>query len=385
MRFLFFFLLFAFAACTFRAGDQSYLADDRPEFPKGTDTVENAFALLYQLGVHKGDTFLLLLDPANRKEYIGAFFWGRSKKHSDFHKIDRRDRILITSSVFGAMLEQLGLSQRVIGVDNGRYITSDSLSKRIADGAVKDIAPTGQFMSEKALGLGADLLLAYYIDAKGMKELMRMDAKGLRTVFIENYLEPHPLGRAEWIKVLGYMLGKPAESEKYYAEMSLRYFDLQEKARRFEVGPKNVLVNAPFQGIWDLPGVYSYMGQLLRDAHVLPALIDTSKVRISSDIEKVYNKGGQSEIWLNPGACRTYDCLLQLDKRLADFKAVKEKQVYNSTKLQTAYGGNAYWETGVIDPALVLSDIIQICYPMRNGKIAPRPDPDSLYFFEPLK
>ena len=51
------------------------------------------------------------------------------------------------------------------------------------------------------------------------------------------------------------------------------------------------------------------------------------------------------------------------DNRYADFKAVKNRQVFNNNARVNEAGGNDYWEGGISNPDLVLSDLIKIFHP----------------------
>jgi len=69
--------------------------------------------------------------------------------------------------------------------------------------------------------------------------------------------------------------------------------------------------------------------------------------------------------------------LLNLDDRYAEFKSVQTGRVYNNTLRTNELGGNDYYEAGVVNPDVVLADMIKIFHPevMNNH---------NFYFYEKL-
>ena len=51
------------------------------------------------------------------------------------------------------------------------------------------------------------------------------------------------------------------------------------------------------------------------------------------------------------------------DNRYADFKPFKADQIYNNNKKVNDIGSNDYWESGAVNPQLVLGDLIKIFHP----------------------
>ena len=60
---------------------------------------------------------------------------------------------------------------------------------------------------------------------------------------------------------------------------------------------------------------------------------------------------------------KTKQELLDKDQRYADFKAFKANNVFTHNKRQAANGANDYWESGAVNPHLVLADLIKILHP----------------------
>jgi iron complex transport system substrate-binding protein len=68
--------------------------------------------------------------------------------------------------------------------------------------------------------------------------------------------------------------------------------------------------------------------------------------------------------WVNLSqSWKTVKDLLKEDNRYYDFKAVKNNRLYNNNARVNENGGNDYWEGGISNPDVVLSDLIKIFHP----------------------
>ena len=52
-------------------------------------------------------------------------------------------------------------------------------------------------------------------------------------------------------------------------------------------------------------------------------------------------------------------------KRYGAFKAFRERRVYNHNARLNEYKADDYWETGIIEPDVLLADVIKILHPDR--------------------
>ena len=55
--------------------------------------------------------------------------------------------------------------------------------------------------------------------------------------------------------------------------------------------------------------------------------------------------------------------MLDKDERLGDFNALQSGKVFNSINRITRGQANDYWESGIINPHLILADLIAIFHP----------------------
>jgi iron complex transport system substrate-binding protein len=107
------------------------------------------------------------------------------------------------------------------------------------------------------------------------------------------------------------------------------------------------------------------MGQLFKDANTsyhYQNTPETSSLPIS--FETAWYHFQDANIWVGIDADNTQQ-LLQMDKRLHNFKAVKNNQLFHYRKRTTPTGGNDFWESAVVFPHRLLHDLITVTHPNR--------------------
>ena len=70
-----------------------------------------------------------------------------------------------------------------------------------------------------------------------------------------------------------------------------------------------------------------------------------------------------ADYWLNIGYVDSKQDIAGKDPRYAGFKSFKTGRLYNNNKRTNDIGSNDYWESGAVNPQLVLADMISILHP----------------------
>jgi iron complex transport system substrate-binding protein len=113
-----------------------------------------------------------------------------------------------------------------------------------------------------------------------------------------------------------------------------------------------------------MAGGKSFAAQLMKDAGGDYLWSDhPSAQAVPLDLESVYMRAVNADIWINPGAAGSLTDILLLDERLGDLEVVKKGHVFNNNARSSATGGNDYWESGTVRPDLVLADLIGVFHP----------------------
>jgi iron complex transport system substrate-binding protein len=270
-------------------------------------------------------------------------------------------RIVCLSSVIVAYLEELGLSHTVLAVDDAKYISSVSLSKRITSGDLKSVKPGAQLDVEKVLALRPDAVL-YYEGGNGEDASMNLLRKrGVRLIPLNSYQESHPLGRAEWLRFTGRLFGMEQKADSLFNDLAFAYQQEKEGANRKGENRPTVFCNAPFGGVWDQPEGSNYMATLIADAGGNYLWAESpGNGTLHLQPEAVLKQAITADVWLN---CNDYTERKQLlvdDQRLASFTAFRNGNVYAANGRKSNGSANPFWELGVVRPDLVLKDLVQI-------------------------
>ena len=144
------------------------------------------------------------------------------------------------STTHTAFISQLGEASSITG---------------LSDGKIKEIGYDKQLDMERIISLKPDVVFAYGIDNESISGFQKLERIGIPIVIVDDYLEPRPLGRTEWMKFFGCFYDKLELAEHYFDSVENRYNEI--KAMPTDKSPK-VLVSLPWKGTWWVPGGNSF-------------------------------------------------------------------------------------------------------------------------------
>jgi iron complex transport system substrate-binding protein len=257
------------------------------------------------------------------------------------------------------MITELGRADAVTGVANTADVVDSQLRQRISDGATVGYAPGNHVNVEGVLAAHPDVVVTAGTDDPVYPKLRD---GGVNVVADAEWLEPTPLGRAEWIKVLAALTGTEKKAAEVYGRLRADYHALARRSA--SAPPVDVLPGTMYQGTWFMPAGDAYAGRLIRDAGGnYPWAGESRSGTLELNFESVYAKAGQSPLWLVDSDWKTVKNAVAEDNRYAELAAVRTGQVWSATKAVAPGGGNDYWERGSARPDLVLGDLLAILHP----------------------
>ncbi len=272
-------------------------------------------------------------------------------------------RIVAMSSTHIAMLDVIGETARVVGVSGMDFISNDAVRSR--RDSIGDVGYDGNVNYELLLSLQPDIILLYGTNgASGMEP--KLKELGIPYVYIGEYLEDSALGKAEWIVAVAEIVGKRDEGIKAFSAIPERYNAIREKATdclKHSSRPK-VMINLPYGDSWFMAPTGSYLVRLIEDAggdYIYKK--NNSNESRPIDLEEAFMLVSASDKWINVGQTRSLDELRKNYPKFAATKPVLSGEVYNTTGRVAANGANDYWERGVVEPDVVLRDMVMIFHP----------------------
>lgn len=114
-------------------------------------------------------------------------------------------RVVVATSVHCGVLELLGVRDLLVGVCESRYIDLDFVKQGVANGKIVDIGEAGAPDVERLIELAPDAMITSPLSNAPYG---RVEKTGIPQIKCVDYMEPTPLGRAEWIRFQALFLVK---------------------------------------------------------------------------------------------------------------------------------------------------------------------------------
>jgi iron complex transport system substrate-binding protein len=266
----------------------------------------------------------------------------------------------LTHLAFIDKLEELNSIKALSGCD---YVSNETVINKIKNNEIKEIGSSQLVNYELLIDLKPDLVMTFGIDETANNQLNKFKTIGLNVVLNSEYMENHPLGKAEWIKFVAAFYDKDSLAEVIYNDIETNYNKLIAVVKRTDEKP-TVFVGMPWNGAWYLAGGKSFQAQLFNDAGANYLWADnTETTSFIVDKEVIIEKALNADYWINLNAFNSINEVTNVDAKLKAFKSVKSGNIYNNNLKVNTANGNDYWESGVINPHLVLADLIKIFHP----------------------
>lgn len=294
-------------------------------------------------------------------------------------------RIVAMSSSHAAMLNAIGCSDHIVGLSGCRFIYNENLCQKIANGEIVEVGYDATFDFEKIRALKADVVLLYGVSSEAKVVTDKLDELRIPYIYIGDYLEQDPLGKAEWVVALSALCGVETEGKSFFEGVERRYNALREQKHCSAYKPR-VMLNLPYRDTWFMPPHNSYMVRLIEDAGGEYILTENGKRKTKNDnlstkstpisLEEALMLAMKADFWLNLGQMTSIEEVCAAVPRFAKVDAVRFSRLYNNTKRTNESRGSDFWESGTVHPDIILADLIKILH-----YEAPT---DSLYYYKKL-
>ncbi len=288
------------------------------------------------------------------------------------------NKIVLLHSSYLSFFKALNLEKSIIGISEEKYIYDSTFRVRIDQNQIPIVGFSDHLDIEMIITLKPQVVITVGFPNTPNKDFQQLESLGIPVIIFSDWQEKTLLGRTEWLKAVAVLFDHLEMADKIFNNRVQEYQQLVALAHSTKNKP-SVICNLPFKGIWYMPGGDSYVANLLKDAGASYHWENNQNTgALSLDFEAVYPVGLNADFWINPGIATNTQSIITLDERLADFKSYRKNHIYNAIK-RTRFGeANDYWESGLINPQIVLADVMHILHP---GLL---PD-HALYYYEQLK
>jgi len=350
----------------------------------GNSGGSNKYAHGFRNEVHDNYTKLTIRNPWENAENISIEYYLIKKNIRVPDSLKGRriirtpvERLICLSTTHIAFLEALDEISTVAGISGIKYISNPDIRKRFEEGKIPDVGYGQNLNYELLVRQKPDLVMVYAIGSEITTYTQKLEEMGIPVIIIAEYLEENPLGKAEWIKFTGHLFNKESESVKYFNKVEQEYNELKRLVSGKSGKPK-VMVGLPYKDAWWVPGGNSYMASLIKDAggDYLGSGNKSHESYVIS-FENALTWGNEADIWINTGNLTSKKEILGIDRRFQNFRVYKEAKIYNNIKALSPHGGNDFWESGTVNPHLILSDLINIIHPGLTN--------NEMYYYKEIK
>ena len=265
----------------------------------------------------------------------------------------------ITTQLFIA--RDVDAADCVVGVSGIDYISNPDIQAR--RDSVGDVGYEGNINYELLLSLDPDIVLLYGVNGASAME-GKLTELGIPYMYVGDYLEESPLGKAEWLVALSEIIGKREAGEKVFADIPVRYNALKQKVADAVLDAPSVMLNTPYGDSWFMPSTESYVARLVTDAggnYIYQK--NTGNASAPIDLEEAYMLTSQADMWLNVGMANSLDDLKASCPKFTDTRCFRNGYIYNNNLRTNAAGGNDYYESAVVNPDILLRDLVKIFHP----------------------
>ena len=236
---------------------------------------------------------------------------------------------VLDSEVYAGIIEELGMPGIIKGMFDADFVTDPAWKENIYKGEIINLGTSSTPDIEKLTVMNPDVIFLSYFE--GM-QTQAVDKIGIPIIKMYDLQERTPLGRAEWIRFIGRLIGKGEEADKIYEKVVKDYTALRDMVHTTETR-KKVLTEIMYEGVWNVACANSYQANLIKDAggNYFKGE-DNSSVTLMLTPEQILKDGHDADVWIIRyyGNENELKNILKADPIYGEIKAYKDKEVYFS-------------------------------------------------------
>lgn len=341
------------------------------------DTVRMKYSSLLQIVKHADYTVVTIRNPWDTLKVLHTYLLADREKPLPEHLPEGTivrtplQKSVIYSSVHCSLWSELDELKGIGGVCGLEYIKLPQIQEGCRNGSIVNVGNSMNPDIERIIDLRPDaILLSPFENSGGYGRVGKLN---IPIIECADYMETSALGRAEWMRLYGFLLGKEAQADSLFAGIEKEYLTLTQQVKSQNLKRPTVISEMKNSSAWYIPGGNSTMSRLYQDAgadYVFAYLSNSGSVPLA--FETVFDRGGNADIWLikyNQPQDKTYSELERDYAPYARFKAFQDRKVYGCNTNHVPF-----YEESPFHPELLLKDLIKIFHPELL------PDYDLKYF-----
>lgn len=272
-------------------------------------------------------------------------------------------RVVVFTTTHCQLLEYLGMADRIVGVCDAKYILIKDIQRRLrlpahAEGHIADCGNSMSPDLERIVSLKPDAIILSPYEGMSLGQIEKL---GIPVIQAADYMETSSLGRAEWMRYYGRLLGCGARADSLFHVVDSTYRSLKTIASSLPKG-RSILTERKTGAVWYTPGGASTIGVTIKDAHGGYAFADDGHSgSLSLSFEQILEKAGQSDVWafkFNGAQPMSKADLLREFQGYEALKAFQTGEIYECNCSEVPYFEEVSWR-----PDYLLRELIQLLHP----------------------
>ena len=311
---------------------------------------------------------IIVFGPGGRSDTAGTYDLGEAAKGlpaADAVLEVPLARMVLLSTTHASYLADLGQVATIAGMAEVERVREPEVRAALDAGSIRNVGGEAGLDRELVVSLAPEAVLAYPFG----REALALPPDGAAPlVQVAEYLEHHPLGRAEWLRFFGLLTGTEELADSLFRRTEARY---ESQVVGSDDGP-SVFFGSAWQGTWWVPSGRSHMATLLRDAGARPLFVDsTGADNVAVDLERLLVEGRDADAWGmvvevhgQPGP--TPSDLALHDTRLLALPVFTKGVLFAANSATSDLFGRA-----LLEPDVQLQDLVCLFHPERCGTHQP--------------
>ena len=341
---------------------------NRPDSQTEGDSLALKYSTLLTIVEHDGYTVADISNPWKSGKRLHRYYLVERGKWKEEREMSFSDgtiievpiqRAAVFTTVHCALLTELGMGSRIVGVADSKYIKVPYIQQQIAAGRIVDCGNGLNPIVEKIMDVKPEVIMLSPFENSG--GYGKTEEIGIPLIECAEYMETSPLGRAEWMRFYGLLFGVSDKADRLFHVVDSSYTALKQQAEKAGEG-RSVIVDKVVGSVWYMPGGRSTIGQMLLDAGArYPWASDNQSGSLALPFETVLERGGEADVWMlrySSDHDWDYDELLSGHHGYSQLKAFRNREVYGCNVEQSHF-----YEDTPFHPDRLLSDFIQILHP----------------------
>lgn len=337
VKYLLLFLMMLLFACTFSVQAKEASSVSGLEYER---SMELSYAEEFSVDYYKGGYALITIADSDKFLVVpkGKEAPENMEENIAVLKQPLNNIYLVATSAMDFFVSLDGLEKiRLSGTnENGWYI--EEAKKALKDGSIlfagKYSAPDYELILGENCSLAVESTMIYHTPE--VKE--KLEQFEIPVLVERSSYESHPLGRTEWIKLYGVLLGKEEEAERLFKEQEER---MESVLSEENTGKTVAFFYITTNGLANVRKSNDYVSKMIELAggrYIFENLgeDDNALSTVNMQMEEFYAKAKDADYIIYnsaiDGELQTMEQLLEKSSLLKDFKAVKNGNVWCTGK-----------------------------------------------------